>query len=144
MNLFDDLRYVLGSRSPRRLELLQQIVPAEAIEVVPPRSSEEAGFDGLGDWPAPAAGSHRLDRMAAVHPGILHDHVEEQVLRAEEQVGRDPRVMKPGRGPLEPEEADFVRALMGLAASVVANALSPKESVADVNIQAQRRACNMA
>jgi phosphoserine phosphatase RsbU/P len=37
---------------------------------------------------------------------------------------------KPGRGPLEPEEADFVRALMGLAASVVANALSHKESVA--------------
>jgi sigma-B regulation protein RsbU (phosphoserine phosphatase) len=37
---------------------------------------------------------------------------------------------KPGRGPLEPEEADFVRALMGLAASVVANALSHKQSVA--------------
>ena len=42
---------MLGSRSPRRLELLQQIVPAEAIEVVPPRSSVEAGFDGLAEWP---------------------------------------------------------------------------------------------
>jgi septum formation protein len=41
--------YVLGSRSPRRLELLRQIVPADAIEVVPPRSSNEAGFDGLSD-----------------------------------------------------------------------------------------------
>jgi septum formation protein len=52
MSSFDEWRYVLGSRSPRRLELLQQIVPAAAIEVVPPRSSEEAGFDGLADWPA--------------------------------------------------------------------------------------------
>ncbi len=43
---------MLGSRSPRRLELLQQIVPAEAIEVVPPRSSVEAGFEGLAEWPA--------------------------------------------------------------------------------------------
>ncbi len=43
---------MLGSRSPRRLELLQQIVPAEAIEVLPPSSSVEAGFEGLADWPA--------------------------------------------------------------------------------------------
>ena len=45
-------RFVLGSRSPRRLELLQQIVPAEAIEVVPPRSATEASFAGLTDWEA--------------------------------------------------------------------------------------------
>lgn len=44
-------RYVLGSRSPRRRELLQQIVPAEQIDVVPPVSSDEAGFEGLSDWP---------------------------------------------------------------------------------------------
>ncbi len=42
---------MLGSRSPRRLELLQQIVPPDAIEVVPPLSSDEAGFDGLNEWP---------------------------------------------------------------------------------------------
>ena len=41
---------ILGSRSPRRLELLSQIVPREAIRVVPPRDAEEAGFDGLADW----------------------------------------------------------------------------------------------
>ena len=45
-------RIVLGSRSPRRLELLRQIVPAESIEVLPPRSAEEAGFAGLHDWPS--------------------------------------------------------------------------------------------
>jgi septum formation protein len=49
MALSEGWRYVLGSRSPRRLELLRQIVPADAIEVVPPRSSNEAGFDGLSD-----------------------------------------------------------------------------------------------
>lgn len=45
------LRFVLGSRSPRRRELLQQIVPAVQIDIVPPASSDEAGFDGLADWP---------------------------------------------------------------------------------------------
>ncbi len=44
------IRYVLGSRSPRRRELLQQIVPADQIEIVPPASADEAGFDGLTDW----------------------------------------------------------------------------------------------
>ena len=38
---------VLGSRSPRRLELLQLIVDPERIVVLPPRSSAEAGFEGL-------------------------------------------------------------------------------------------------
>jgi septum formation protein len=46
------LRFVLGSRSPRRRELLQQIVPADQIDIVPPASSDEAGFDGLTDWPS--------------------------------------------------------------------------------------------
>src|SRR5271170_4523369 len=48
----DRPRFVLGSRSPRRLELLQQIVPSESIEVLPPRSPDEAGFERLHDWPA--------------------------------------------------------------------------------------------
>jgi septum formation protein len=38
---------VLGSRSPRRLELLQLLIEPERITVLPPRNSEEAGFDGL-------------------------------------------------------------------------------------------------
>ena len=44
-------RIVLGSRSPRRLELLQLIVEPERIVVLPPRSSAEAGFDGLSTRP---------------------------------------------------------------------------------------------
>jgi len=36
---------------------------------------------------------------------------------------------RPARGPLDPEEAEFVRALLGLAASVIANALSHGQSV---------------
>jgi septum formation protein len=50
MTLSAGRNYVLGSRSPRRLELLQQIVPADSIEVLPPRSADEANFDGLSDW----------------------------------------------------------------------------------------------
>lgn len=43
---------VLASRSPRRLELLRLIVPESQIEIRPPRSTVEEGFDGLVDLPA--------------------------------------------------------------------------------------------
>ncbi|MCC7419748.1 MAG: Maf family protein [Planctomycetaceae bacterium] len=45
-----NVRWVLGSRSPRRLELLRSIVGGAAIEVLPPASSDEAEFEGLSDW----------------------------------------------------------------------------------------------
>lgn len=38
---------VLGSRSPRRRELLELIVPAESIVVRPPLRADEPGFEGL-------------------------------------------------------------------------------------------------
>jgi septum formation protein len=52
MSACQSIRYVLGSRSPRRLELLRLIVPAEQIDVVPPVSSEEPDFDDLTTWDA--------------------------------------------------------------------------------------------
>lgn len=45
-------KFILASRSPRRLELLQLLVPRDRIEVLPPRNPEELGFDGLHDMPA--------------------------------------------------------------------------------------------
>jgi len=42
-------RYILASRSPRRLELLRQIVHPELIIVQPPESSHEQGFEDCGD-----------------------------------------------------------------------------------------------
>lgn len=42
-------RFVLGSRSPRRRELLELIVPQAAIVVCPPLSTEELGFDSVID-----------------------------------------------------------------------------------------------
>lgn len=41
---------VLGSRSPRRRELLAHLVPASRIVVAPPASPDEAGFEGLNAW----------------------------------------------------------------------------------------------
>lgn len=38
-------RYLLASRSPRRLDLLRTIVHPELIEVRPPACADEAGFD---------------------------------------------------------------------------------------------------
>jgi len=45
-------RVILASRSPQRRELLRRLVPAERIEIVPPRDSLEAGFDRLHELPA--------------------------------------------------------------------------------------------
>jgi septum formation protein len=45
-------RYILASRSPRRRELLCLLVPPESIEVLPPPSSQEAGFAELNDLDA--------------------------------------------------------------------------------------------
>lgn len=43
-------RLILGSRSPRRRELLEMLVPSESIDVRPPRSSDELDFEGLTSW----------------------------------------------------------------------------------------------
>lgn len=42
-------RYILGSRSPRRRELLKLLVPDDRIVAKPPLSPQEAGFAGLRD-----------------------------------------------------------------------------------------------
>ena len=41
---------VLGSRSPRRRELLAHLVPADRIVVAPPSTTDELGFEGLIAW----------------------------------------------------------------------------------------------
>lgn len=41
---------VLGSRSPRRKELLELLAPAASIVIRPPMSHEESGFDDVRDW----------------------------------------------------------------------------------------------
>lgn len=40
-------RIILGSRSPRRNELLSQLLPETQIEIVPPADPEEPGFESL-------------------------------------------------------------------------------------------------
>lgn len=46
----EQVQYVLGSRSPRRLGLLGKIVPPKSIAVLPPRSAEEPGFENIHTW----------------------------------------------------------------------------------------------
>lgn len=66
-------RVILGSHSPRRRELLGLVVPPDAIEVLPPRETGEASFDGLDDL---AAIERRLTEIA----WAKCDDVIEQVL----------------------------------------------------------------
>lgn len=44
------VRWILGSRSPRRLELLKAFDPRGDIRAVPPRSPDEMEFEGLHHW----------------------------------------------------------------------------------------------
>lgn len=60
-----DSRIVLASRSPRRRELLERIVPPASIRICPPRIAEEAGFEGLHDLPAIEARSLEIARAKA-------------------------------------------------------------------------------
>ena len=43
-------RLILGSRSPRRHELLSLLIPSEQIDVRPPLKADESGFEGLTTW----------------------------------------------------------------------------------------------
>lgn len=43
-------RFVLGSRSSRRRELLELLIPGDQIMIVPPQVAEEAGFERITDW----------------------------------------------------------------------------------------------
>ena len=45
-------QFILGSRSPRRRDLLALVVPVRLIDVLSPRDAEEADFEGLCDMPA--------------------------------------------------------------------------------------------
>jgi len=51
---------VIGSRSPRRLELLQLIADPQRLVVLPPRDTEEPGFDGLVEMSEFEARCHEI------------------------------------------------------------------------------------
>lgn len=79
-------RFVLASRSPRRKELLELLVPREEIEVVPPRDANEAGFAGLSGQAAierrvaeiaKAKAADVLEQIAAAPTGFkpVRNHV---------------------------------------------------------------------
>lgn len=54
---------VLGSRSPRRIELLKLLLPDDRILVVPPVDSDEPGFEGLHDLPEILGQLSRIARL---------------------------------------------------------------------------------
>lgn len=65
-------RYILASRSPRRLELLQRLVHPELIVVMPPASADEAGFDDCRDV---AQIQQRMLEIARHKSGQVRDQV---------------------------------------------------------------------
>ena len=58
---------VLGSRSPRRQELLSLLVPKELIQILPPSDPDEPGFEGLHDEAAIVDQLQHIARMKNVN-----------------------------------------------------------------------------
>ena len=114
---FSAIKIILGSRSAQRLALLEQIVPAERITVCPPRTVEEAGFEGLANW---AEIETRLlqiarEKCADVVGQVLHQQTEKSagktfVLTADTVIvaGEADRLLVLGQPP-EPHWRDAVR-----------------------------------
>ena len=67
--------FILGSRSPRRSELLQQLFPQASIEVLPPATHQEPGFNGLHQWEAIE------DRLKITAQGKSNDVLSQLVKR---------------------------------------------------------------
>lgn len=65
-------KIILGSRSPRRLELLSFILPPDRIAVVPPRQTEEADFAGLS---TETAIKSRLQEIARTKNDDVHSQL---------------------------------------------------------------------
>jgi septum formation protein len=68
-------KYILGSRSPRRLELLQLLAPQGQITVLPPKSSAEDGFDGLDDE---ATIARRLEEIVQAKRRALEEQLSSE------------------------------------------------------------------
>jgi septum formation protein len=69
------MQFVLGSRSPRRRELLDSFVGAERLLVWPPTNSAEEGFDGLHD---DASIRERLNRVVRAKMGNVVTQVQSE------------------------------------------------------------------
>ncbi len=78
--------FILGSQSPRRLGLLQQLFPQATIEVVPPAKYQEPGFAGLHQWEAI---ENRLQKTAR---GKSND-VLSQLLQRDDVIARQATVV---------------------------------------------------
>lgn len=72
-------KIVLGSRSPRRFELLGLIVPSNSIVVRPPLRAEEPGFDGLT---SDAAIAQRLQETVDLKTRDVLDQVVGEGIRS--------------------------------------------------------------
>ncbi len=109
------LPVVLASRSPRRIELLQLIIPPDRILVRPPPSAEEESFDGLTSPPAIMQQLLRIARHK-------HDQTLEMLQTEGQQFaaliaadttvvanGPDGRLVVLGQPPSGPDQSALVR-----------------------------------
>jgi len=71
-------KYILGSRSPRRLELLQLLVPADRIQVLPPADADELDFANCLDW------QQIEERMKKIALQKWHDVQQQMISQASE------------------------------------------------------------
>ncbi len=69
--------FILGSRSPRRKELLAYLVPENEISIIPPISTEEKNFSDLSKW------DEIINRVSEISLDKMNDVFEQVVSRKE-------------------------------------------------------------
>ena len=96
------MKYVLGSRSARRRQLLESVISDDQLLVCPPLNSQEEGFEGLSDRPAIQRRLSRIvrakmDQVINQQPtGVSRPREERCFITADTIVVAD----DPGTGPL--------------------------------------------
>lgn len=71
---------ILGSQSPRRLELLSYLIPRNQIDVIPPLNPDEPGFEECGDRAAILSQLTKLAELKSDDVWNQLNEVEDKIL----------------------------------------------------------------
>lgn len=102
-----DFRVILGSRSPRRQELMRSVIPSDLLTVLPPANPDEPGFEGLR---TDAAIAERLLEIVRLKHGLVEQQSLIANLRSPDQ---SPSVIVAADTTVIAGEKDGARVVLG-------------------------------
>lgn len=85
---FSQRHLVLGSRSPRRRDLIASLVSSDQLTILPPRNSEEPGFEDVQD--EAGIGARLRSIVSLKHQDVCAQSTYHNLVQSEVQSGRVP------------------------------------------------------